>query len=66
MQHQVIEGTWEEVSKAAAKLDAGAHVRLEVVEIRTGKPLRKGMFPSLIALSEADFADAQWNAEREA
>lgn len=60
MQHQVIEGTWEEVSKAAARLDAGAHVRLEVVARVAGKPLKRGMFPSVLALSEADFEGAGW------
>jgi len=63
MHQKVFEGTWEEVSKQAAELGAGAHVRLEVYTTEGGSMIRFGMFPQLAAVSDDDFHRAEWHGD---
>jgi hypothetical protein len=65
MHQHIIEGTWSEVAKQMAALEGDAHVRLEIVEAKPGKMMKKGMFPQLKALTEKDFKTAEWRGSSE-
>jgi hypothetical protein len=60
MNQHIIEGTWSEVAKQMAALKGDARVRLEIVETKPGKMMKKGMFPQLKGLAEQDFKSAEW------
>ena len=47
MHHQILEGTWDEVAKKAAKLKGDTRVRLEVLEKKKGQMIKLGMFKGL-------------------
>jgi len=67
MHHQILEGTWDQVSKKAAQLKGDTRVRLEVIEPEKakGQMIRKGMFPGLKAITEEDFKAAEWRGPAE-
>jgi len=49
----------------AGKLRDDSRVRLEILEAGRGKPIKRGMFPQLLAVSDADFAAAEWRPVQE-
>ena len=64
MQSQVLEGTWEEVSRHGAEL-TGKRVRLTVLpeqapHQRGGTMISRGMFPELREVTQDDFSQAEF------
>lgn len=59
--NQVLEGTWEEVSKQAATLKGTKQVRLEVIEEKpVGQMIKFGSIPTLRDITEEDFRSAEY------
>jgi len=70
MSQQVLEGTWEEVVRHAERLPGSQLVRLiilgdsdNVLPRNSGRMIRKGMFPELAILTEADFRAAEFRGD---
>lgn len=64
VQPEVLEGTWEEVSRHGAEL-AGKRVRVTVLPGQVSQPgkgtmISRGMFPQLRELTEDDFKGAEF------
>ena len=69
MHPQVIEGTWEEISRLHGRMLAGHRVEVKVLDVplpRTrGTMISEGMFPQLLAITEDDFTAAEWHGSVE-
>jgi len=68
-QNQVILGNWEEVSQRHASELEGHRVEIRVLyEIPSTKPpklIYEGMYPQLLAITDADFNAAEWRGPKD-
>lgn len=72
-QPQVLEGTWEEIAQYARKFTTAQRFRIiplssanqKTALNKPGEMIRKGMFPQLRDLTEADFKAAEWHGEED-
>jgi hypothetical protein len=66
---QIILGQWEEVSRRHSSELKGHRVEIRVLDqtARSSPPrmIFEGMFPQLAAISEEDFAKAEWRGPKD-